>query len=201
MIYDSIKWLLAAIHQYRDEIGAAGTVIIALYTIILARIQNRQVRDSRTLNRAYIAVEPAGIVLWSDGSKLVGHFIIKNAGNLPASEVEWVAAIAVDKDRDRTSFPLDERIRGIGMGIYTIPPHGEMTFGSPPIGLQTVLDVRDKENSCYLYVWGLVQYGDGFGKRGSARFWHRYDYRQTIALGPGKYELPAYKARHHNLMR
>jgi hypothetical protein len=150
-------------------------------------------RDGKSKTHA----EPDGIALWSDGSKLLGHFIIRNAGNLPASEVAWIAHIALDRDRSRSSFPVDET--GL-KGNLTIPPKGAMPFGSPLIGLQAVLDFRKNTDTCYLYVWGLVRYQDGFSMR-RAHFWHRYDYGQTRDLGAGEYELPANKGRHHSVAK
>jgi hypothetical protein len=67
-------------------------------------------------------------------------------GNLPASEVEWVAATEVDQDRNRTLFPVDKRKF---KGDHTIPPRPEMLFGTPAIGLKDVLSVRDKGETCY----------------------------------------------------
>jgi hypothetical protein len=176
------------------DITAVSTALIALFTIILALIAMRQGKDSRSLNRAYIAVEPAGIVLWSDKGSLVGHFIIRNAGNLPASDVKWVAEIGVDTDRNRTSFPVNEK--GF-KGDLTIPPRDAMPFGTQTIGLQTVLDVRDKGEGWY--VWGLVRYRDGFDNLRSANFCHRYNYGQTLNFPTGQYELSADKGRYHSV--
>jgi hypothetical protein len=179
-----------------DEITAVSTALIAVFTIILALIAVRQGKDSRALNRAYIGVEPAGIVLWSDKGSLLGHFIIRNAGNLPAGDVKWVAEIGVDTDRNRTSFPVNEK--GF-KGDLIIPPRDAMQFGTQTLGLQTVLDVRDKREGCYLYVWGLVRYRDGFDHLRSTNFCHRYDYGQTLSYPAGQYELSADKGRYHSV--
>src|SRR5262249_3485585 len=59
------------------------TGILALFTAMLAIFTKRLWSDARILQRAYIAVEPLGIHLMKNGSDLIGHVGIKNAGHLP----------------------------------------------------------------------------------------------------------------------
>src|SRR5262249_62383595 len=65
------------------------TGILALFTAMLAIFTKRLWSDARILRRAYIAVEPLGIHLMKNGSDLIGHVGIKNAGHLPARKLNW----------------------------------------------------------------------------------------------------------------
>jgi len=181
-----------------NAVVAICTLLIAIYTVILARISRRQVRDARVHNRAYVGVALAGIDVWRSGDQLVGHVLIQNAGNLPAQRLQWVVHIDVDTDRDRYDFPIDyPRIKG----SHFVPAKGEMLVGTPPIALEKVLQVRDNEPACYLYVWGLVRYFDGFTEYRETFFCHRYDYKLSVynPKGPAgeHYRIEARLGRHH----
>jgi hypothetical protein len=62
-------------------------IFTALLAIFIARPWYTTKRDTRILQRAYIAVEPLGIHLMQNGSELIGHVAMKNAGRLPARKV------------------------------------------------------------------------------------------------------------------
>ena len=57
------------VRDHKDEIDAAAAIAVAAFTGLLLYVAWRQKRETRILQRAYIAVEPGGIVLWSSGSK------------------------------------------------------------------------------------------------------------------------------------
>jgi len=89
-------------------ITAVATAVIALFTVALTWLGCRQFLDSRILQRAYVGVDPGGVRLWSDNKQLVAHVLIKNAGNLPASEVKWTIYLEPDISRERKNFPIVE---------------------------------------------------------------------------------------------
>jgi hypothetical protein len=76
-----------------------------------------------------------------------------------------------------------------------------MLVCTPPIASEKVLKVRDNEPACYLYVWGLVRYFDGFTEYRETFFCHRYDYKLSVynPKGPAgeDYRLEARLGRHH----
>lgn len=192
----SVIWQFITVNS--NALVALSTFLIAIYTIILARISRRQIRDARTNNRAYVGVAPAGIDVWRSGDQLVGHARIQNGGNLPANRLQWVLHIDVDTIRDRYDFPVDyPRIKG----SHFVTAKGEMLVGSPPIPLEKVLKVRDSEPTCYLYVWGLTRYFDGFTPYRETFFCHRYDYKLSVYNQKGpmgeQYRLEARLGRHH----
>jgi hypothetical protein len=85
----------ALIHRNEGAIAALATFLIALFTLALWQSTERlweatrntalvQERDTRILQRAYLAVEPLGVHVMSEGDRVLGHVGIKNAGNLSA---------------------------------------------------------------------------------------------------------------------
>jgi hypothetical protein len=53
-----------------------------------ARISRRQNRDARIVQRAYVRVGPGGIRT-NSGGEYVGHVLIENVGQLPATKFTW----------------------------------------------------------------------------------------------------------------
>ena len=187
------EWLRA----HHDAIGAFSALAVAAFTAALTYLAIRQTLDSRIIQRAYVTVAPGGVKLWSTRDKLLSHLIIQNGGNLPATKVRWFSKIEVDTESQRSWFPIDKDELD---GDHTIPAKGELIFGSPGITLQDVLAERDTKPSCYIYVWGLVCYENGFGKSDEIIFCHRYDYMQTRTRAPSEpnlYELAPDLGRHH----
>jgi hypothetical protein len=178
---------------------AAFTGVLAISTVGLWIVSwrgfARQRQDTRILQRAYVGVDPGGIKLWSDGSELVAHVLIKNAGNLPASNAKWAIYLRADTTADEIDFPIEESHVD---GFHFIVPHGTITFGNrvPRIKLQDALAMRDA-GPCYFYVWGRVDYLDGFNRWRKTGFCHRYNWGQTKDYGVGQYELTADKGRSH----
>jgi hypothetical protein len=83
---------------YRDCIGkflskehgavtALATLAIALFAFTLWRAGERQMEMTRILQRAYLSVEPGGIVPFKSGDDLACDFLIHNVGHLPATQV------------------------------------------------------------------------------------------------------------------
>ena len=65
-------WQLALSLKATDWAAIASAVaagVVAVFTIVLAGVGRRQNRDTRTLQRAYLSVEPKGIE-WSTSSLL-----------------------------------------------------------------------------------------------------------------------------------
>ena len=48
------NWFVEGLKPYHEVITAISTAVLAVFTIILARIARRQIKDSRVLQRAYI---------------------------------------------------------------------------------------------------------------------------------------------------
>jgi hypothetical protein len=183
-------------------LNVAGLVIfigiLALFTVILALFTKRLWEDARILQRAYIAVEPLGIHLMKNGSDLIGHVGIKNAGRLPARKLRWFINIRFGHSGEERDdfFPLDS-----GKGNIVIAPGAVATRSS---GISVKVQVlnefsgvgRDRERPTYLYVWGAIEYDDGFNIMRTTKFCHRYNWINRKERDKPN-EIDAADARYH----
>ncbi len=160
------------IKPFHDEILALATFVVATFTIILAWVARRQVKDTRILQRAYLSVKPAGIHMLRNRNEAVAHVEICNAGNLPATKVRWFIKHTFSSKGDLDVGKLDARL-GEKPG-NVIAPHSKMRQGGDSIEVSP-WGLRVKED-LFLYVWGAVTYKDGFRwRKRTTTFCHRYN--------------------------
>ena len=55
------SFFIDLIRPYRDEITAISMLIVAIFTVVLARVAWKQTRDARILQRAYLDVKFGGV--------------------------------------------------------------------------------------------------------------------------------------------
>src|SRR5262245_27085866 len=157
-------------------------ILLGVLAIFTTRLWYTLKRDTRILQRAYVAVEPLGIHQMKNGSELVGLVAMKNAGRLPARRVSCFVNIdASESGEERDSlFPLQH-----GKGSIVIAPGAAATRGSAKrVNVQSLHEFSEendgvdteRERSIYLYVWGAVRYDDGFKKMRITKFCHRYNW-------------------------
>lgn len=167
------------------------TGVLGVSTILLwletRRIGNLAAKDTRTLQRAYVSVEPFGVHAHNERGRArlpgdkgpfqsVPQIKISNAGNLPAREIKWRIEHKFSLDRRLDDFRPDETKCE---GRNVIPPSGHMIQGGivinvGEIGTTDPGELRE-ETDRFLYVWGIVIYDDGFGETRRTRFCHRYN--------------------------
>jgi hypothetical protein len=188
------------LHEWREEIIALGTVVAALFTIVLgigtvvlARATVNLVRESKKSSerqlRAYVSVEPRGIFPWELEPKITGHIGICNVGRVPARNISYIVEIKWERRDDLDAFDLSD----LRKTNAVLQPRAEMRMGSPPI-LSSTIKGGWRENS-YLYVWGRVEYEDGFEtKPRFTNFCHRYNCA-VIDVEKG---LPPESGRYHD---
>jgi hypothetical protein len=189
------QWLWELVHD-KDWMLVIFTGFLAISTFWLWRTTRK---DTRILQRAYIAVEPLGIHQMSSGDRLIGHIGIKNAGNLPTRSLGWFIDIKFSDDGDEHSFPV-----GNPDGNIVITPGTISTRGSSQgILVQALLTAcgadtnkgREAEKQTYVYVWGIVRYEDGFRRKRFTKFCHRYNW---VMRDKGvTYEISKEFARYH----
>jgi hypothetical protein len=80
------------IRPYRDEITAISMLIVAIFTVVLARVAWKQTRDARILQRANLDVKFGG-VRDTPAGELVGRVDFKNVGHLPAQKLRWLVRL------------------------------------------------------------------------------------------------------------
>jgi hypothetical protein len=188
--------------EHDPFITAIATVVIALYTFVLAKVGRRQAKDTRILQRAYVSVEPNGIRT-NTGGELIGHVVFHNVGHLPANEFSW-ALMAITPSSDGEWVPPAIPVSAFE-GHNVLPIGAKMTKGGPGIWqyeIQNLLS-ETRPSICtgpqeeYLYVWGSVTYMDGFGDRRFTNFCHRYNWAIRTTMPGGVVELEAEFARYH----
>jgi len=134
--------------------GILGASTIGLW-IVTARGVRNQRRDTEIIQRAYVSVEPNGIRLhYNKGDRVVGSVIFRNVGHLPARNVRWYGTMekrGFSFSDDDQNFPIEEPFEG----KIILPPGAETPI---EVGLM-LTDTLGTE----AYVWGIVNYDDGFG--------------------------------------
>ena len=169
-------------------INALGTVLIALFTIVLAGFARRQSETAKILQRAYLSVEAGGIAPYASPTdikdkdwRVVAHISVRNAGNLPARNVRYHFNTEFSTDEfwsEERLATIDKKGKDSGAsgptGNNVIPPGGTMNQGGP---------TRYLAERGWVYVWGIVTYHDGFEPDRIIRFCHRYNLKR---LKPGK---------------
>jgi hypothetical protein len=153
------------------------TVALTISTILLWRSSRNQIRlsDERTrlLERAYVSAAPLGVAPFHLNKQTDAHVVFHNVGKLPATNVKWSIEAEISSGEQRTDFPVGELI-----GKHVVPPGGAMRQHRRT--LLTDDDVsRFIESAFVLYVWGRVEYWDGFDARYTT-FCHRYS-RSALA--------------------
>jgi len=189
------------IQRNRDLIAALAAVAIAAFAFALWRSNRDARRDTdrflRITQRAYLAVEPLGIVPMRGGRRptSVAQIGIENVGLLPAREVRWQIRIAFDTDDQRPATGLD--LRPVRLeGNHLIVPGATMGQMSDIFSFPEAM--IEELKSYVLYVYGVVTYHDGFQPDRSTHFCHRYECRYLEPeRGSGTMGIPARYALYH----
>jgi hypothetical protein len=185
--YDIVSFVIGNVEAFLDShdgaVTAIATAFIAIFTIVLARVGRSQSRDTRILQRAYIAVEARGIeqAIEDRGDRVHALVAFRNAGHLPARNVSWWVDIGEPEDVENPPVPTPKPLKGVlpaGTEIRTASGH----FFSNKTGN-------------WLYVWGIVTYEDGFGVSRFTKFCHRYRSKSWVRSELA-FSIPASEARY-----
>jgi hypothetical protein len=173
-------------------VTATATVYIARFTIVLAEVGNRQIKDTRILERAYVSVEPGGIKPFiGQGAmdRIACNIFIHNAGNLPASKLSWVIRRGFSRDPFKKDFPITVP----EVGDIIIAPKVKVPKGADAVSKADLDEMTDRAepDTAWLYVWGRVSYNDGFRGGRWTQFCHRYNLLgavdNAVPMGNGRY--------------
>jgi hypothetical protein len=207
--YCAIYKILAALFSFIDEHEGAFTVLatiaIAWFTLSLRRATNelgnvsiaiadRQEKDIKILQRAYIVVEPYGIDTFVEGKDVLGYIGIRNAGRLPATQVRWFTRLTLSNSYQWNGFK-DEPFEGDNI----LAPGTIMREGSSTVTEQDIAKITGGDGK-YLYVWGTVEYFDGFDEKRATHFCHRYHWsrnRQKTVGAIVRHRIMKKYGRHH----
>ncbi len=184
---------LSALHWLkRTWIEAERAADAAVSQLLAARV-----RDANEL-RAYLSVEPLGIRHLIGNQSTKGHVLVKNVGRLPAKNVSIIVRMKMcERDEWR---PDDCRLAK--PSSRTIHPDATMSQGS--IADDDILAKCVLQKSGYIFVWGIVEYLDGYDNLRYTRFCHRYarashdrSVDRATASREGLNLINADKARYH----
>lgn len=92
-ILNYLTWLNEIVKPYRDLIDVVSASVIAVFTIVLARVGWKQTKITRILQRAYLDAKFGGIKNNRAG-ELVGYVIFRNVGHLPAQKLSSLVILS-----------------------------------------------------------------------------------------------------------
>jgi hypothetical protein len=144
------------------------TAILAAATLILAYMAIKQFRDARIVQRAYLGTIPRKLHEMAD-TTTIAHIAFVNTGNLPARNVRNNVKIGWFEDGNKKDF---ERVE-VEEGTVLILPGTKIERGTP--SLSSGDEIKYRARIGYVYVWGRVEYQDGFRDGRWLIFCHRYN--------------------------
>jgi hypothetical protein len=189
MFWATVYWF---IHIYREDVNATATAILALFTVVLAFAARRQAiltRDAlrvasehagymetmvdvnKSMQRAFLAIDGLGIENFFVGVPIV-RISISNTGHLVAKRVKWIIDAAIDAEKRKADFPINES--AISRSNNIIAPGASMIRFFDPRFPESDIE-KVEVGASVVYVWGIVHYTDGFDRDRWTRFCHRYE--------------------------
>jgi hypothetical protein len=183
----AIAWFTLTLKRATDNLWQAGERQLRL----MEAGREQQTLETRILQRAYISVEPGGIHQFRDGTdRLSCEIIVRNAGNLPAREVAWSIDRVISPQGDLSNFAIGPRA-----GNIVLAPQVTARMAGVHIPKNHVLRLRptpERRDEYWIYVWGRVQYHDGFRPGRFINFCHRYNVAASDADGQINEETARY---------
>jgi hypothetical protein len=179
----AIAWFTLSLRESTDKLGTIGNA-----TAIT------QERDTKILQRAYLAVVPQGVEpKESDKRTLLAYVGITNTGHLPARKVRSYINFQPATNGELKDFPTHK-----AEGANVVAPGITMRKNSiKPLPVSEI-EKLSKQGSLFFYVWGIVYYHDGFTDGRHIRFCHRYAWESFRDLpGGAGLAASALEARHH----
>jgi hypothetical protein len=183
--------ILSYWNWFADLANHYSTIIIAGFTVVLALVAWRQMRDARILQRAYLNVRFGGIEN-NSAEQLIGHVTFQNVGHLPARKLHWLVKLnRGGGDWQPPKIKNKELLRE-----SVIPVGAEWPQGSNAMGNEDGPNLD--ETGLYLYVWGRVTYKDGFRwRKRYADFCHSYPWQMRKTPISGGVRINTEYGRYH----
>ena len=177
IIFDPEKWS-------SDGITAAATASIAIFTIVLVIVTNRQARLTKDAlihtQRAFVFVRNGQIAVGKDfQTDKVKNFTVsvtwENSGDTPTKNLRMKINRRVNPDPLPDDFDFPDYYIG---DIHTLMGP-KSTINSVPLEISTEEMRAVREGEAHLYVWGWAEYDDVFP--GTKR--HRTEFCQKWWVG------------------
>ena len=128
-----------------------------------------QIWTTRAQLRAYVDVAPRGVTTLVNKPDVLAHLAFVNRGHLPARKLR--AGIKIKWSDNDDLDTLDEV--EIGKVSTILRPGTEAEQGTSPVNAAETSNVNAELG--FVYVWGKIEYEDGFGKNRWRIFCHRYN--------------------------
>ena len=136
-ISDSARNTAEFANRWAALIAALSTFVLAIFTwrlwlsthrlwSVTNKTLEHAERTTRRELRAYVSVEPLGINEYIGHNYLIGHYQIRNVGKIPARDVTIYSTIELDRNGERTHFPIGE----LRISPTVLQPGAMMEFGS-----------------------------------------------------------------------
>jgi hypothetical protein len=157
-------------------------------------------QNTRTLQRAYVNVEPLGIAPLHSGTNVVdnvvAHVQCRNVGHLPAKDCQFslIKMKWVPDDLIEQEMPTEVEVLEFKQ---VLPVQAYLTVGtSDRLRYEDYLQVASGKG--YLLVWGKMTYLDGFDTARFVTFCHRYPCVSRTGNDSSGYSIAAKYARYHH---
>ena len=172
--------MIAFIHDYREEIVATGTFVMAIFTVVLGLatvflysatrdlVENADQTAQRQL-RAYVFVKDAFVRNIDGPDRFAVHTYLKNFGQTPAYRYS-VKGAAKYTPFPNTDFSRDPK--GDQRVLQSIlAPGGESAFVVDlPLTMTDEIKAALKSGQTAIYSFGIIEYDDAFKKHHTANF-------------------------------
>jgi hypothetical protein len=194
------------LHENGEAITAAFTIVLALSTIALWlstrelwRVTDETLKHSEDTSRkqlrAYVSVEPDGVGDYNPPDRIIARVRFCNTGSVFARSVATSICCELSEDGEREAFD-DGKISGNNV----IAPRAQILRSADEAISKCKIELgrraaKNAGKQLYLYVWGIVQYHDGFTGGRWTRYCHRYNFS---ALDEGEYDIPQKNYRYHH---
>jgi hypothetical protein len=165
-------------HSWIDMVNAISTGVIALFTICAAIFILRQVRVTRSVERAWMVGTPRFKKFEGPpepGQGLLYVCELKNTGRTPARILE--TALTIRKADSFALIPPEPSYMGterISFNETIIAPKGSFIITAASGNFTQGQYVALRNLKLILYAYGYIKYLDTFGRPHETRFCHYY---------------------------
>jgi hypothetical protein len=189
----------AEIAPFGIKLGEALLFFATVWLVLVTGALVRGTDDTAKKQlRAYVSAEPDGIVEFLPNDRVVARVRFQNTGSVFAKAVrsKIKKQLSDDGDLPDDAFPIDKTEL---VGDNVMAPRAEILYATDAIQKTDISSGRTAakqvDKSYYLYVWGMIEYDDGFASTRFTKFCHRYNFS---SLAAGEYILLKENYRYHH---
>jgi hypothetical protein len=205
--YDGFVWIGNFIHEFKDEIVAAFTVILALSTLYLWLATRELVRGAEAASRRQL--RPYVIIVSKDiEEQMEAHevfmqkLMVVNRGQTPAYSLRgisrWILAEHPLPQHFNFTIPMlpNQSFMMLGPGQDT----GHNSYADGPFSPIELIKIKSSGGPWRLYNYGRFTYEDSFGTEYWTNFCYYFDWEYRLDLVKGKTDstIAVHASPYHN---